>query len=129
MATNATWTVVFDDKKVVNHNVKNNEGHSLAYTIDDDSFWNQAHFSNIWAIQFGTTPSSDEVEYKDGTTHSAYDASVLGNFNEFKTRFDAAHLSQLQADWDEDNTTESETAEQKINRIGARPTSYTSPDF
>ena len=124
MATSSKWTVIMADQKVVRH-----DGVSLSYTINDDSFWNQAHFSNIWAIQFGTTPSSDEVEYKDGTTHSAYDASVLGNFNEFKTRFDAAHLSQLQADWDEDNTTESETAEQKINRIGARPTSYTSPDF
>ena len=124
MATSAKWTVIMADQKVVRH-----DGVSLSYTINDDSFWNQAHFSNIWAIQFGTTPSSDEVEYKDGTTHSAYDASVLGNFNEFKTRFAAAHLSQLQADWDEDNTTESETAEQKINRIGARPTSYTSPDF
>ena len=129
MATSAKWTVIMADQKVGRH-----DGGSLSYTINDDSFWNQAHFSNIWAIQFGTTPSSDEVEYKDGTTHSAYDASVLGNFNEFKTRFDAAHLSQLQADWDANgaNLTDeagnpiSETEAEKISRIGARPTSYSS---
>ena len=132
MATNATWTVVFDDKKVVNHNVKNNEGHSLAYTIDDDSFWNQAHFSNLWAIQFANATTADQVEHRDETPHTAFDSVTHGDFNHFITRWDAAHLTHLQSDWDEDNITYengniSETAEQKINRIGARPTSFTSP--
>ena len=62
----------------------------------------------------------------DATPHSAYDSSVLGNFNDFITRWDSAHLSKLQANWDGDNI-DGETAEQKINRIGARPTSYNSP--
>ena len=127
MATNATWTVVFDDKKVVNHNVKNNEGHSLAYTIDDDSFWSQSKFSNIWAIQYGTTTTSDEVEHKDGSPHTAYDENVHGSFQDFITKWDVAHLAQLQSDWDNNNVVDpQETAEQKINRLGARPTSYSS---
>ena len=126
MATNATWTVVFDDKRVINHTVKNDEGHSIGYTIDDDAFWNDPKFSNIWAIQYGTTPSDDAVEHRDSTSHTAYDSSVLGNFNDFTTRWDSAHLTQLQSDWDNDNV-DGETAEQKINRLGAKPTSFSSP--
>jgi|TARA_R110002020_G_scaffold388060_1_gene598787 hypothetical protein len=121
MATNATWTVVFDDKKVINQSVNH-----TAYEIDDDSFWNDPKFSNIWAIQYGTTPSDDAVEYRDSTSHTAYDSSVLGNFNDFITRWDSAHLTQLQSDWDNDNV-DGETAEQKINRLGAKPTSFSSP--
>ena len=121
MATNATWTVVFDDKKVINQSVSH-----TGYEIDDDSFWNQSHFSNLWAIQYGTASSDDAVEYRDSTPHSAYDANVHGDFNEFITRWDTAHLAQLQSDWDSDNVLE-ETPEQKINRLGARPTSFSSP--
>ena len=121
MATNATWTVVFEDKLVINRS-----DDSRGYEINDDAFWNDAKFSNVWAIQYGTTPSSDEVEYVDATPHSAYNSGVLGNFNDFITRWDSAHLSHLQARWDGDNI-DGETAEQKINRIGARPTSYNSP--
>tara|TARA_R100000656_G_C3909109_1_gene120496 strand:+ start:117 stop:503 length:387 start_codon:yes stop_codon:yes gene_type:complete len=126
MATNATWTVVMDDKKVINLAVTNAEGHPIAYVINDDSFWNDPKFSNIWAIQYGTSNSNDEVEYKDTTSHTAYDSSVLGNFNDFITRWDAAHLTQLQGGWDNDNV-DGETAEQKINRLGAKPTSFNSP--
>jgi len=126
MATNATWTVVIDDKKVINPAVTNADGHPIAYAINDDSFWNDPKFSNIWAIQYGTSDSNDEVEYKGTTSHTAYDSSVLGNFNDFITRWDSAHLTQLQSDWDNDNVV-GETAEQKINRLGAKPTSYSSP--
>jgi len=122
MATNATWTVVFEDKLVVNQSVG-----ATDYRIDDDSFWNQSHFSNLWAIQYGTASSDDAVEYRDSTPHSAYDANVHGDFNEFITRWDTAHLAQLQADWDDSINGLDETAEQKINRIGARPTSFSSP--
>jgi len=121
MATTSSWTVVFEDKLVINRSVD-----KIGYEIKDDAFWNDAKFSNVWAIQYGTTPSSDEVEYNDSTPHSAYDSSVLGNFNEFITRWDSAHLAQLQAEWDANNE-DGETAEQKINRLGARPTSYNSP--
>ena len=39
--------------------------------------------------------------------------------------WDSAHLTQLQSNWDKDNL-EDETAEDKIARLGARPTSYSS---
>ena len=92
MATNATWTVIFDDKKVI----KNTGAEAgTSYTIADDAFWSQSKFSNIWAIQHGTSNTSDEVEHNDGSPHSA-DAGA------------------------------DETAEQKINRLGAKPTSYSS---
>ena len=121
MATTSSWTVVFEDKLVINRS-----GDQIGYKINDDAFWNDAKFSNIWAIQYGTTPSSDEVEYNDSTPHSAYDSSVLGNFNDFITRWDSAHLARLQAEWDGNNE-DGETPEQKINRLGARPTSFSSP--
>ena len=135
MATYPTWAVVFDDKRVINPAVKDKEDgrNPLSYVIDDDAFWNQSHFSNLWSIQFGTSKTEDQVEHRDETPHTAFDAVTHGDFNEFITRWDAAHLVYLQKEWDEDNHfTETdppvqETAEQKINRIGARPTSFSSP--
>ena len=126
MATNPTWVVVFDDKRVINHAVKNDDGHPIGHTIDDDAFWNQSNFSNLWAIQYGNAKVEDQVEHRDSTPHAAYNSVTHGNFNEFITRWDAAHLAELQAVWDENNETD-ETAEQKINRLGARPTSFSSP--
>ena len=78
MATNATWTVVIDDKKVINPAVTDANGHAVAYVISDSAFWSAAKFSNIWAIQYGTSDSNNEVEFKDTTPHTAYDSSVLG---------------------------------------------------
>ena len=37
----------------------------------------------------------------------------------------SAHLAQLQSDWDNDNL-DGETSAEKIARLGARPTSYSS---
>lgn len=123
MATNANWTVVFDDKIII----KNNGAESgTGYVINDDnSFWDQSKFSNIWAIQHGTSVTSDEVEYRDETPHSSYADANLGDVSQFITRWDAAHLNQLQIDWDGDNE-EGETSEEKIARLGPRPTSYSS---
>ena len=118
MATNATWTVIFPDKRI-------NKGGASSYTIDDDAFWNDPKFSNIWAIQYGTSNTSEEVEYRDGTPNSAYDAAVLGPIQDFIDKWDPAHLAQLQSDWDNDNV-EGETEAEKITRLGARPTSYSS---
>ena len=39
MASNANWTIIFDDKMIINQSVKNDEGHSIGYTINDDAFW------------------------------------------------------------------------------------------
>ena len=125
MATNAAWTVVMDDKKILNHSVKNEADQATAYKINDDAFWSQGKFANIWAIQYGTANPSDTVEYRDETPHSTWEAANLGDIQDFITRWDTAHLAQLQADWDAD-TIEGESEADKISRLGARPTSYTS---
>ena len=65
------------------------------------------------------------MEYRDTTPHTSYAAASLGDFNDFITRWDAAHLAGLQDVWDNDNV-EGETAEEKIARIGERPTAYAS---
>ena len=124
MATNSSWTVIFDDKRIINQSVKVN-GQPVGYTIDDDAFWSQGKFSNIWAIQFGTSNPSDTVEYRDDTPHSNWEDANLGDISDFTTKWDAAHLAKLQADWDNDNV-EGETSDDKIARLGARPTSYSS---
>jgi len=122
MATNANWTIIFDDQLIIK---KAGDAAGSGYIIDDSSFWNQSKFSNIWAIQHGTSNVSDEVEYRDETPHSSYADADLGDVSQFITRWDAAHLNQLQIDWDGDNE-EGETSEEKIARLGPRPTSYTS---
>ena len=122
MATNAQWTVVFDDKLVIK---QTGDAAGTSYKIDDNTFWSQAKYSNIWAIQYGTANPQDTVEYRDSTPHSTWEDSDLGDFSDFTTRWDSAHLAQLQTNWDNDNVDE-ESAEDKIARLGARPTSYSS---
>tara|TARA_R110002012_G_scaffold64103_3_gene168606 strand:- start:1200 stop:1568 length:369 start_codon:yes stop_codon:yes gene_type:complete len=122
MATNANWTVIFEDKMVI----KNNGAEAgTGYVIDDNSFWSQDKFSNIWAIQHETSVSTDEVEYRDTTPHSTFTDADIGDIGDFTDRWDAAHLIQLQTNWDDDNV-DGETSEEKISRLGARPTSYSS---
>ena len=122
MSTNANWTVIFVDKTII----KNTGAESgTGYQINDDAFWSQAKFANIWAIQYGTSVSSDEVEHRDSTPHCSYAEASLGDFQDFITKWDTAHLAQLQADWDNNNV-DGETEAEKISRLGARPTSYSS---
>jgi len=132
MATNANWTVIFEDKSII----KNNGAEKgTGYVIDDDSFWSQSKFSNIWAIQYGTSVSTDEVEHRDTTPHCTYADANLGDFQTFIDKWDSAHLTQLQSDWDnndgntydaEGNITNTESESEKITRLGPRPTSYSS---
>ena len=130
MATNAQWTVVFEDKCIIKNFAEGaNEG--IGYIISDDSFWSQGKFSNIWAIQFGTANPIDTVEHRDGTPHSSWEDANLGDFQDFITRWDSAHLARLQSDWDNNNAVDldgnsTETEAEKIARLGARPTSYSS---
>ena len=65
MATNSDWTVVLDDKVIINHSVKNAEGHSTPYIINDDSFWGDAKWSNVWAIQY----KDDDHDYNLSLIH------------------------------------------------------------
>tara|TARA_R100001129_G_scaffold4374_1_gene4006 strand:+ start:498 stop:887 length:390 start_codon:yes stop_codon:yes gene_type:complete len=127
MATNAKWTVVMDDKMIIkNYDEGADPNNGVSYVISDDSFWGQAKFSNVWAIQYGTAVASDTVEYRDETPHSTWEDANLGDIQDFVTRWDTAHLAQLQADWDDAEGPEGETEADKIARLGARPTSYTS---
>ena len=133
------WTVIFDDKMIIKKTSDFSISNPCGHEIDDDSFWNDSKWSNIHAIQFTDDGvDNDQVEYKDGTPNGSYDSSLLGDFrSQFINRFDAAHLTHLQTEWDEDvnrsvevvegemvETVESEA--DQITRKGARPTSYTS---
>jgi hypothetical protein len=121
MTTNAQWTVVFEDKRII----KQSGDSAEAYNIIDNDFWGLAKWSNIWAIQYGTSNVNDQVEYRDETPHSSWDNANLGDFSDFTSRWDTAHLSKLQEDWDNNNI-DGETEEEKLSRLGARPTSYSS---
>ena len=131
MATNSQWTVVFDDKMVIKNYAEGAE-EGIGYKISDDDFWGLAKWSNIWAIQYGTANPNDTVEYRDSTPHSTWEDADLGDFQDFISRWDSAHLAKLQADWDADESDESvkdeiaETEADKIARLGPRPTSYSS---
>ncbi len=130
MAAKGNWTVVFEDKKIIKNHAEG-ESQGIGYEIDDDSFWNNPKFSNIWAIQYGASNTSDEVEYRDDTPHSSFSEVNIGDINQFSDRWDIAHLNELQYKWDSNNLvnedgTSAETEAEKITRLGARPTSYTS---
>tara|TARA_R110001606_G_scaffold146076_1_gene286013 strand:+ start:1102 stop:1470 length:369 start_codon:yes stop_codon:yes gene_type:complete len=122
MATSANWTVVFDDKMIIK---QTGDAAGTSYTIDDDSFWSQSKFSNIWAIQHGNSVTSDVIEYRDITPHSSFEDANIGDIQDFINKWDSAHLTQLQSNWDNSDA-EGETESEKIIRLGARPTSYSS---
>ena len=125
MATNANWTVVFEDKAIIK---QSGDGAGMYIIEDQDSFWNDSKWSNIWAIQYKADNHdyNDTVEYRDQTPHATWTAANLGDFStQFIDKWDEAHLLKLQTNWDED-TIDGETAEEKITRLGARPTSYSS---
>jgi len=124
MAAKGNWTIVFQDKIIIK-NYAEGASEGIGYKIDNDTFWNDSKFSNIWAIQYGTSVTSDEVEYKDTTPHSSFADANIGDINQFSNQWDAAHLSKLQDNWDGDNV-DGETESEKITRLGARPTSYSS---
>jgi len=134
MASLGNWTVVFEDKMII----KQSGDSAGSYIIDDNTFWSQSKFSNIWAIHYGTSVTSDEVEYRDTTPHSSYADANLGDFQDFIDKWDQAHLTQLQSNWDDDTLQiedpegqvppvyREETEAEKIARLGPRPTSYSS---
>ena len=63
---NSKWTVIFDDKQIINQSIKNEDGWPQRYIIDnDDAFWSDAKWNNIHAIQFiyDDNDHNDCVEY------------------------------------------------------------------
>ena len=130
MATKANWTIVFEDNVVIKNHAEGAE-EGIGYKIDDDAFCNDSKFSNIWAIQYGTSNTSDEVEHRDETPHCSYAEANLGDISQFTNKWDVVHLSVLQNNWDNDNLVDeegnsTETEAEKIARLGPRPTSYSS---
>ena len=128
MATNANWTIIFEDKIITK---QSGDAANTSYIISDDSFWSDPKFSNVWAIQHGTSITSDEVEHRDSTPHSSFADANIGDISQFSSRWDSAHLTQLQSNWDTNNAVDedgnsTETEAEKITRLGARPTSYSS---
>lgn len=126
MAKHGTWTVVFDDQMIIKRTGEFNKDTALGYQCGGTDFWNQAKFSEIHAIQFtDDSIDNDQVEYKDTRPNSGYDVNTLGNFQQFIDLWDSKHLSVMQENWDNNNI-ENETPEEKIIRLGARPTIYSS---
>lgn len=137
MSKHGSWTVIFDDQRVIKKTGEFGIQNGVGYNCGGTDFWLQPKFSNLHAIQFtDDNTDNDQVEFKDNSPNGAYDASVYGNFSQFIELWDAAHLSNLQETWDEDNiqiedpvgseTYRDETSEEKIARLGARPTTYSS---
>ena len=132
MATNSNWTIVFEDKTIIK-NYAEGASEGVGYVISDNSFWSDPKFSNIWAVQHGTSTTSDQVEYRDDTPHSSFTDANIGDVSQFSSKWDSAHLAKLQSDWDNNNSGTGEgdgfvleTEAEKITRLGARPTSYSS---
>ena len=131
MATNSDWTVVFEDKIIIK---QFGDAAGSAYKIDNDTFWTDTKWTNIWAIQYkdDNHDYNDSVEYRDETPNATWTNANLGNFRtQFVDKWDAVHLAQLQFDWDNDNLLDAdgnsdETEAEKITRLGARPTTYSS---
>jgi len=131
MSKHGTWTVVFPDETIIKRTGEFNINTALGYKCGGTDFWMQSKFSNLHAIQFtDDNLDNDQVEFKDHSPNGTYDSSVYGDFQQFIDLWDAKHLSVLQEDWDNNNVFDAqgnqETTEQKITRLGARPTTYTS---
>lgn len=136
MATNSNWTVVFVDKMVIK-NYAEGAVEGVGYVINDDSFWNQSKFADVWAIQYveDNLDHNDTVEYNDGKPHATWNNANLGDFQPFIDKWDEAHLAKLQGDWDhativtyneDGSVATTESVEDQTARMGPRPTSYSS---
>jgi hypothetical protein len=116
------WTIVVTDKLIIK---QYGDGQSIGYTVDDNNFWNNNLNSNIHAIQYtGNNSDFEQVEYNDETKHSNF----TGDIKIFADAWDKEHLKYLQLVWDNNNLVQ-ETIEQKSNRLGSRPTNYTSENI
>jgi hypothetical protein len=131
MATHGNWTVIISEKTIMKKTEDASIEAPITYKITgQDSFWNDSKFQNIHCIHYidDNNDNNDLVETVPGTVgkNLSWVEANLGDFrSQFITKWDAAHLAQLQSNWDNDNV-DGETSEEKIARLGARPTSYTS---
>lgn len=133
LTKHGTWTVLFGSQTIVKRTGEFDTATALGYTgIGGTDFWAQQKFSGLHAIQFtDDNTDNDQVEFSDDRPNGVYDASVYGDFQQFIDLWDARHLMELQEAWDNNNKTDSngdiiETEAEKIERLGARPTTYSS---
>ena len=116
------WSIIVPDKRIVK---QYGDGATWGYVVEDNFFWNNNLESNIRAIQYsGDNLDTDQVEHNDGTGNTFFN----GDIKKFSDKWDEQHLIRLQAEWDIDNIKD-ETPEEKITRLGVRPTSYQSQDI
>jgi hypothetical protein len=133
------WSIIVPDKRIVK---QYGDGQTWGYLIEDDGFWKNNLNSNIRAVQYtGDNSDLDQVEFNDGTPHTYF----TGNIQNFADKWDEQHLLRLQQDWDFNNEYinlgktdpnkpdqdqyRPETQEEKITRLGPKPTSYSSIDI
>ena len=139
------WSIIVPDKRIIK---QYGEETTLGFIVENNSFWQNNVSSNIKAIQYtGDNLDKEQVEYNDGSPHSHF----TGDIKKFADEWDKAYLLKLQNDWDmanlmivissndpgfilelqSQNITQHrvETVEEKIARIGNRPTSYASIDI
>ena len=128
-----SWTVLFGSNTIVKRTGEFDTATARGYICGGTDFWMQSKFSNLSAIQFtDDNNDNDQVEFKDSSPNKPYDASVYGDFKQFIDIWDAKHLFEMQENWDNqtiqhlNGVDAPETDEQKIARIGPRPTSYSS---
>ena len=116
------WTIVRADKLIIK---QYGDGKSIGYFIDDQNFWNTNLDSTINAIQYtGNNSDLDQVEFNNGNKNTYFS----GNIKIFADAWDKEHLKSLQLIWDS-NSLQNETIEEKIVRLGQRPTNYISEDI
>jgi hypothetical protein len=131
MATHGNWTVIISEKIIMKKTEDASIEAPITYKITgQDSFWNDPKFQNIHCIHYidDNNDNNDLVETVPGTVgkNLSWVEANLGDFrSQFITKWDSAHLAQLQSNWDNDNV-DGETSEEKNTRLGARPTSYSS---
>jgi hypothetical protein len=124
------WTIVVPDKMIIK---QYGDFATRGYIIDDNNFWKNNLNENIRAVQYtGNNLDKEQVEHNDGSSHTFFS----GNIKIFADEWDKKHLIFLQDSWDSNNievqiendSTRPETLDEKINRLGLRPTIYNSVD-
>jgi hypothetical protein len=133
------WSIIVEDKRIVK---QYGNGATLGHVVEEDSFWENNLSPNIRAIQYsGDNLDNNQVEYNDKSNNSVF----VGNIKVFSDQWDKQHLLYLQNNWDLDinyinlgkinpdkpneDQFRQETIEEKIIRLGNRPSSYISEDI
>ena len=116
------WTIVKPDKLIIK---QYGDGQTIGHIVEDQNFWSTNLDSSVNAIQYtGDNSDLDQVEFNNGNKHTFFS----GDIKIFADAWDTEHLKFLQEKWDIDNLKD-ETPEQKIIRLGQKPTNYSSENI